>query len=126
MPLKHFTAAEVKGLRPSTAQRFDKARDIAGIPFRFTCTYRDEKHNVTVGGKNNSAHLRGRAADIWVDNGHDLMRALKGLLEAGFTRVGIYFRKDGSRINAAGLHADDDESLPQEVVWLTERPPKAA
>lgn len=125
MALKHFTAKEVAGLRPSTAQRFDDARDKAGIPFSFTCTYRDEKHNAEVGGKVNSAHLRRTAADIWIDDSHELFRALDGLLRAGFPRIGIYFRiNDEGSEYIAGLHADDDETLPQEVVWLTERPPK--
>ena len=48
-------------------QKLDRARDVAGVPFIITSAYRCEQHNKNVGGKPNSAHLRGYAVDIKIN-----------------------------------------------------------
>lgn len=87
----------------------DQARGIAGVPFYITSGYRCEQHNLTVGGKPDSAHLRGKAADILVSSSKERFAILSGLLRAGFLRIGIhpYF-----------IHADVDYTKPHPVVWL--------
>jgi len=70
--------------------KLDKARDIAGVPFRINSGYRCESHNASVGGSPNSLHKLGRAADIHVADNHSRYMILKGLFEAGLDRVLIY------------------------------------
>ena len=42
----------------------DKARHLAGIPFRINSGYRTPEHNRKVGRNKSSSHLRGLACDI--------------------------------------------------------------
>ena len=51
-------------MNPDFLRKLDKARGIAGIPFRINSGYRTEAHNRKVGGVNDSAHLKGLAVDI--------------------------------------------------------------
>lgn len=113
MKLKHFEEHEVEGLRPELALRLDVARDIAGVPFRITSGFRTPEHNAAVGGKSNSAHLRGWAADLFVPAVSNRTRyhLVRGLFLAGFRRVVLY--KD-----TGCVHADCDPSLPQDVLVL--------
>lgn len=95
-------------MNPDTLAKLDEARAIAGVPFHITSAYRCEEHNYRVGGRDNSAHKTGHAVDIEADSSNEKFRILKGLIDAGFNRIGIY---------ADFIHADDDPSLPPEVVW---------
>lgn len=95
-------------MQKSTLIKLQKARDIAGIPFKINSAFRTKEHNRKVGGKSNSAHLRGHAIDIAATNGKTKFKILSALLQAGFTRIGIY---------RSFIHADDDPSLPQNTVW---------
>lgn len=69
--------------------RLDKARHIAGIPFIVNSGCRCEKHNEEVGGKKKSNHLKGLAADIACKNDVERFRIVKGLIDAGFRRIGV-------------------------------------
>ena len=113
--MKHFKLSEFKcpccgraDMQQEFLDKIDKARDIAGIPFVITSGFRCPKHNKEVGGRPNSAHTKGLAADIKCINSRDRFRMVKALLEAGFTRIGV--GKDF-------IHADIDKSKPQEVIW---------
>ena len=90
-------------------EMLDEARSIAGLPFIITSGYRCARHNREVGGRPNSAHLRGLAADISVSNNNARFRILFGLIRAGFKRIGI--AKDF-------IHADADLSKPYPTLWL--------
>lgn len=46
----------------------EPARQAYGKPIRVTSGYRSERLNKVVGGKPNSQHLRGQAADLQADN----------------------------------------------------------
>ena len=46
----------------------EPARQAYGKPIRVTSGYRSERLNKAVGGKPNSQHLRGQAADLQADN----------------------------------------------------------
>jgi uncharacterized protein YcbK (DUF882 family) len=92
-------------MRAETLNKLYKARELAGIPFRITSAYRCEAHNKAVGGKPNSAHLRGRAVDIDYTAMQEGYIILKALLDAGFPRVGINYAK-------TFIHVDDDHTLP--------------
>lgn len=86
----------------------DKARGIAGIPFVITSGFRSVEHNKSVGGKPNSAHLYGYAADIAVPNSRARFTIIESLIKAGFTRIGVA---------NSFIHVDSDPSKPQEVMW---------
>jgi len=113
---KYFTYDEFKcpccgenKTDPELINMLDEAREIAGIPFIINSGYRCERHNKEVGGKSNSAHLRGKAADIaCVDNVSRYM-ILKALLEVGFKRIGI---------GKTFIHCDIDETKIPCVIWL--------
>lgn len=88
--------------------RLDAARDIAGMPFYITSDYRpgDPK-----------AHGRGNAVDFRLSpvpaeiNGRARWIVTRALLTASFRRIGLYDRH---------IHADVDEELPQDVIWIGE------
>ena len=79
--------------------KLDEARDIAGIPFIINSGFRpgDPK-----------SHGRGYAADIKAIGSRQRFLILRGLILAGFHRIGDYPRH---------YHADCDPSLPPEVCW---------
>ena len=71
--MKYFTLDEFdcpslpnsgKNMDSSFLAKLEKAREIAGIPFKITSGYRTKTHNEEVGGVPNSSHLIGVAADI--------------------------------------------------------------
>lgn len=70
-------------------EMLDEARTVAGIPFVITSGYRTEDWNRRVGGKRDSAHLKGCAADISCTTARDRFIIVTALLEAGFDRIGI-------------------------------------
>lgn len=88
--------------------KLDKARAIAGVPFRISSGYRCPNHNRVVGGKPQSSHLAGHAADIVVRSSRDRFKIFKGLIEAGFTRIGV---------GKSFIHVDDDKNKAPEVCW---------
>lgn len=49
------------------ANRLQVIRDLLGKPIKITSGYRTKAHNEAVGGKPNSQHLYGCAADILID-----------------------------------------------------------
>ena len=89
--------------------RLNFARGMAGIPFVIDSGYRCEKHNKKVGGKPNSAHRYGTAADIRCETSRERYTMLKALFAAGFNRIGI---------GKTFLHVDLDTGKDQEVIWL--------
>ena len=68
----------------------DKARNLAGIPFRINCGYRCKKHNKEVGGVEDSSHCKGLAVDISADGDVSRFRIVEALLNVGFKRVLLY------------------------------------
>ena len=87
----------------------DSLRKLVGAPLHITSGYRCEKHNKEVGGSPNSAHLRGKAADILVTDSEMRWRILKFAFLLGFPRIGI---------GQTFIHLDIDDSLPSPRVWL--------
>tara|TARA_R110000851_G_scaffold12321_1_gene42872 strand:+ start:201 stop:557 length:357 start_codon:yes stop_codon:yes gene_type:complete len=90
-------------------EMLDLAREVSDTPFKITSSWRSEEWNKEIGGGSNSAHLRGKAVDIFCDNSPRRMQIIDSLLYAGFGRIGV-----GSNF----IHADNDSSLPQDVMWL--------
>ena len=89
--------------------RLNRARKISGVPYYITSGRRCAVQNQLVGGSPSSAHLTGHADDIQAATSRQRYEILRGLIQSGFTRLGI--GKDF-------LHADDDPALPPRVVWL--------
>lgn len=90
--------------------KLDLAREISEVPFRITSAYRCPKHNQIIGGVKDSAHLLGLAMDISCVNGVDRIKILRGLIIAGFRRIGI---------GKTFIHVDIDSSKPNNL-WLYE------
>lgn len=88
--------------------KLDLARELAETPFVITSGYRCPKHNIEVGGVNDSAHIHGLAVDIAVADNIARLNILRGLIIAGFRRIGI--GKDF-------IHADIDKTKPNNL-WL--------
>jgi len=97
-------------MEPAFLARLDEAREIAGVPFVITSGYRCRRHNAEIGGVDDSAHTWGVAADIAAASSERRYHILRGLILAGFRRIGVSF--DGKYI-----HADTDEDKPQDVMW---------
>jgi uncharacterized protein YcbK (DUF882 family) len=62
-----FPNAEVLDHLQQLAQRLQTLRDLINLPIRITSGYRSREHNLAVGGKPDSYHLKGMAADIVID-----------------------------------------------------------
>lgn len=93
----------------SLIPKLDQAREIAGIPFVITSSHRSAAHNDAVGGADDSAHLRGFAVDIRATTSRSRFHVVRGLIRAGFTRIGVY---------STHVHGDVDPSLSPSVLWL--------
>lgn len=51
-------------MKPEFLAQLEKLREVLGHPISISSGYRCEPHNAQVGGKTNSKHLTGEAADI--------------------------------------------------------------
>ena len=86
----------------------DDARRLADTPFVITSGFRCEEHNESVGGKPTSSHKKGVAADIACTTSLNRMAIVSGLLDAGFTRIGVA---------DTFIHVDYDLDKIQDVLW---------
>lgn len=116
MNLRYFSLNEFKCpccgqviIKRELLNLLDEARDIAGIPFKINSGYRCEKHNKEVGGKPNSSHLQGYAADIAAETSRQRFLIVGALLQAGAVRLGV-----GKNF----IHVDTDPTKPKRVIWL--------
>lgn len=105
---KYFKEHEIRGLKTKLVDMLNKARGIAGIPFILTSTVRTPDENKKLGGVSDSAHLDDNAADISCIDSGSRWKILNALIQVGFKRIGI---------GETFIHADIDESKPQEVIW---------
>lgn len=90
-------------------EMIDKARRIAGVPFKVNSGFRCENHRLS---KKNptSSHIKGIAADIHFTDGKNLALIMGGLGGAGFERFGIDFKNKF-------IHADCDEDKTNPCIW---------
>ena len=107
--MKFFADQEVKGLDPELCSKLDTARAVSGIPFRITSGLRSCSANKAAMGVEASSHLSGKAVDLAVESSRDRFLIVKGLLAAGFVRIGVYDRH---------CHVDCDGSKDQQVMWV--------
>ena len=90
-------------------KKLDLARHNSSIPFHINSGYRTISHNKKVGGKRNSSHRKGLAADIKCKDSRSRSIILKSLLGVGFTRIGI---------GKTFIHVDNDLNKRQNITWL--------
>lgn len=84
--------------------RLDSAREIAGMPFHLTSTYRENDPR---------SHGEGLAADIACSTSRDRFTMIHALLTANFKRIGIYPNH---------IHVDVSKTRPLRVFWLGSYP----
>ena len=108
----YFTDEEVQGLDKELCAMLDRARGFANVPFVITCGLRTPEQNAGLPeAVQDSAHLTGNAVDLACADSQTRFAMLKGLLGAGFNRIGIY---------KLHCHADDSPTLPPNVIWFVE------
>ena len=114
---KYFSAQEFKRCTPSCditqmdagfLQVLDEVREGAGIPLVLNCAYRSVAYDKSKGRSGNSAHTRGKAVDIRCNTSANRYKIVAAALGAGIRRIGI---------GKTFVHLDDDDSLPQGVIW---------
>jgi uncharacterized protein YcbK (DUF882 family) len=117
--MKHFQISEfdspdIPGSGESMNLLFldllDAIREDAKIPFIINSGFRTPSYNALkkVGGKPNSAHLKGLAADISAKTSSEKFKIVYSAIKFGVLRIGI-----GSNF----IHLDNDLSLPHPVIW---------
>ena len=114
--MKHFALSEFacpccgkNEMDCSFLVRLDKAREYSKCSYTINSGYRCDKHNRIIGGRVNSSHLFGLAADIRAITSRRRFKILEGLILAGFDRIGIYKKF---------IRVDSDESKEKEIIWL--------
>jgi zinc D-Ala-D-Ala carboxypeptidase len=83
-------------------------REDASVPFVITSGARCKSHNAKVGGKPDSAHIRGLAVDIACPTSSIAFAIEHNAHKNGIKRIGRNHPKKF-------IHIDIDESLPQNV-----------
>jgi uncharacterized protein YcbK (DUF882 family) len=89
-------------------KKLDKIRADFGGPLRVNSGYRSKEHNLKVGGRVGSAHLKGLAVDLHCNNSADRTKLLKAIYKNGIIRVGV-----GNTF----IHIDTDNKKPA-ACWL--------
>ena len=100
---------QVKNLTNLCRHILEPTRIALGDSIYVTSGYRTPLQNQSAGGVMHSSHTMGLAVDMSCRSSHVRYRMVSGLILAGFNRIGLY---------TSHLHADIDESLPQDVLWL--------
>lgn len=114
---RYFAPAEFKRCVPSCditqmdenfLRTLDKVREYAGIPLVLNCAYRSVEWDKAKGRSGNSAHTRGKAADIRCSASVTRWKIVRAAIDAGVRRIGI---------GESFVHLDTDDTLPQCVMW---------
>lgn len=107
-----FTDKESRGLKDELMQRLVKARRLTDAVFVITSGLRLPSENESLpGAVSNSSHLAGLGVDIRTTDSTSMFKIVKALLEAGFTRIGLY-------VKDRHIHVDCDSTKPQNVIWI--------
>lgn len=120
--LAEFDSPDRKGsgqkMRAEFMRRLDEARHLSGTSFKIVSGYRTTDYNndlIRRGYKASvdSAHLTGWAADIDARSSAKRHKVLKGLISAGFNRIGIA---------STFIHADAHPTKPAGLIWTYQSP----
>lgn len=90
-------------------RKLNLAREIAGIPFPVTCSFRSSWYDQAKGRSGESAHTLGHAFDIRCTTDAHRFKIVSAAIQAGFNRIGIA---------KTFIHLDDSPKHKQNVVWL--------
>lgn len=99
------------GISPQLVDLLQMLREAIGRPLAITSGVRCPKHNQRCGGKPNSAHLTGDAADITCSTSQLRMQLVSLAQRAGVRRIGVH--KTFVHLDIAG-----GVEHPQDVLWL--------
>ena len=89
---------------PKLIEYLERARGFFGLPIHILSGFRCLVHNRAVGGTEDSAHMKGEAADIRISGSFQRRRLGRALDLAGFPRIGFY---------QTFLHGDVSTTLPE-------------
>lgn len=115
--MKYFSEVEFNRCVPSCSMKdmdssflelLDRVRESCGIPLILNCAYRSKEWDISKGRNGNSSHCRGKAVDIRCNNSTTAFKIVKAAMDNGISRIGI---------GNGYVHIDNDESLPQNVIW---------
>lgn len=86
-------------MNPYFMDKLQYMRDYCGFPFKILSGFRCAKHNASaaVGGKPDSQHLKGNAADIVYENGVELYSIIAAAIRFGMRGIGV---------NNGSIHVD--------------------
>ena len=101
--------------------KLQQIRDIVKIPMMVTSGYRCEKHNRAVGGSENSTHMKGLAADIYVAGPRSAYEIVQAAFKIGGIE-GIGIKQEGSK-HKRFIHFDvwaekfNEPGVPRPALW---------
>jgi len=87
----------------------DRIRSFCWFPFLVSSGWRCEAHNQEIGGADDSAHLRGKAADIRCLDSAQRAKIITTAVTLGVRRIGIA---------RSFVHLDIDGTLPKPRIWI--------
>ena len=104
---KYFKEIDDGNMDANFLHKLDKARSIAGLPFKINSAYRSPEHPLSI--KNpSSSHIKGLAADISAKDSRTRFIIVDALIKAGFNRIGIA---------DTFIHVDMDLDKSNKVIW---------
>lgn len=104
---KYFKEIDDGNMDVNFLHKLDKARSIAGLPFKINSAYRSPEHPLSI--KNpSSSHIKGLAVDISVKDSRTRFIIVDALIKAGFNRIGIA---------DTFIHVDMDLDKSNKVIW---------
>jgi uncharacterized protein YcbK (DUF882 family) len=108
---KHCGELPDGGMNQVLLDKLDDMRGRIGMPIIISCGYRCPEHNAEVGGVENSQHIYGNAADIYVD-GLSVDELANYCVDEGFDGIGRYY-------DSGFVHTDvrDNGSSPNYYTW---------
>jgi uncharacterized protein YcbK (DUF882 family) len=91
-------------VHPELVRKLEGLRNAVGAPVYITSGYRCARYNKVVGGAENSYHLFGMAADIWV-KGISPEQLAELAERTGFDGIGIYPDQGFVHVDVRGYRA---------------------
>ena len=90
-------------------------RDEMQRPLKITSGYRCQEHNLKIGGRVGSSHLKGLAADLSYNGSRERYLILNALIQVGINRIGI--AKTFIHVDMADRLEGEDKKV-EAVFWL--------